>query len=91
MGEIHQRENQEKIEIKRARINYGDKVCYHCHKRGHIQYTCDKLKKELRSLKLLKEMKKPTIEVGDGKKLKGKKREAPFEKVRKTTTFKKGL
>ena len=30
------RNNGEKIEIKRARIGYGDKVCYHCHKRDHI-------------------------------------------------------
>ena len=43
--------------------------------RGHIQYTCNKLKKDLQSLKLLK---KPTREVGDGKKLKGKKSEVPF-------------
>ena len=35
-------------------------------------------------------MKKPTIEVGDREKLKGKKCEAPFGKVKKASTFKKG-
>ena len=89
MREIHQRER--KIGIKKARVEYGDRVCFHCHKRGHIQYTCNKLKKDLRSLDLLREMKKPTMEVGDGGKLKGKKRDVPLEKVRKETTFKKGV
>ena len=74
------RDNGEKIGIKRARIGYGDKVCYHYHKRGHIQYTCNKLKRDLRKLKLLKEMKKTTMEVGDADNLKGKKIEIPFEK-----------
>ena len=54
-------------------------MCYHCHKRGHIQHTCNKLKRDLRHLKLLKEMKKSTMEVGEDEKLKGK-REVPFEK-----------
>ena len=82
---------EKKIGIKKARVRYGDKVYYHCHKRGHIQYTCNKLKKDLRSLKLLKEIKKPTMEIGDGEKLKGKKSEAPFEKLRKATTLVKGV
>ena len=34
----------EKTWIKRGRIGYKDKVCYHCHKRGHILYTCNKWK-----------------------------------------------
>ena len=79
------------IGIKKARVEYGDRVCFHCHKKGHIQYTCNKLKKDLRSLKLLREMKKPTMEVGDGEKRKGKKREVLFEKVRKAITLKKGV
>ena len=40
-------------------------------------------------MKLLREMKKPTMEVGDGEQLKGKKRKVPFEKVKKETTLKK--
>ena len=81
---------ERKIRIKKARVEYGDRVCFRCNKRGYIQYTCNKLKKHLRSLKLLRQMKKPTMNVGDGEKLKGMKREAPFEKVRKVTTLKKG-
>ena len=82
---------ERKIEIMKARVEYGDRVCFHCHKIGHIHYTCKKLKKELRSLKLLREMKKPTMEVGDGEILKGKKWEVPFEKLRQATTMVKGL
>src|SRR5688572_5828803 len=77
--------------VKKERVDYGDRVCFHCHKRGHIQYTCNKLKKNLKSLKLLREMKKPTMEVGDGEKLKGKKRVLPLEKMKKATTLKKGV
>ena len=66
-------------------------MCYHFQKSGHIQYTCNKLKKDLRSLKLLKEMKKATMEVIDGEKLKGKKTEVPIEKVRKARILKKGV
>ena len=49
------------------------------------------MKKDLRSLKLLKEMKKATMEVIDGEKLKGKKTEVPIEKVRKARILKKGV
>ena len=40
-----------------------------------------------RPLKLIKEIKKPIIEVCDREKLKGTKREVSFEKVRKATTL----
>ena len=82
---------ERKIGIKKAWVEYGNRVCFHCHKRGHIQYTCNKLKKDLRSLKLLREMKKPTMKVGDGKKLKRKKMEVSFEKLREATTLVKGV
>ena len=82
---------KEKNGTKRARVGYGDMVCYHFQKSGHIQYTCNKLKKDLRSLKLLKEMKKATMEVSNRENLKGKKTEVPIEKVRKATTLKKGV
>ena len=36
--------------------------------------------RDLRTLKILKEIRKPTTEVGYDEKLKGKKRESPFEK-----------
>ena len=78
---------ERKIEMKKTRVEYGDRVYFHRHKRGHIQYTCNKLKKDLRSLKLLREMKKPTMEVGDQEKHKGNKREVPFEKLREATTL----
>ena len=42
-------------------------------------------------MKLLREMKKPTMEVGNGEKLKGKKRKVPFEKLREATTLVKGV
>ena len=44
------------------------------------------MKKDLQSLKLLKEMKKPTMEVDDCEKLKEKKREVPFEKMRRVSS-----
>ena len=82
---------ERKIGINKARFEYGGRVCFHCHKRDHIQYTCNKLKNDLRSLKLLREMKKPTMEVGDGEKLKWKKREVLLEKLREATTLVKGV
>ena len=30
---------ERKIGIKKARVEYGDRVCFHSHKRGRIQYT----------------------------------------------------
>ena len=30
---------EEKIRVKRARMRYRDRMCYHCHKRVYIQYT----------------------------------------------------
>ena len=70
---------REKTGMERAKIGYQDNVCYHCHKRCHIQYTYNKLKRDLQNLKLLKDMKKPITEVSDGEKLKGKKRLISFE------------
>ena len=52
-------------------MGYGAKVCNHCHKRGHIQYTCKKLKKDLQNLKLSM-VGNPTMEVENEEKLKEK-------------------
>ena len=35
------RYNREKTGIKRARIEYEDKVCFRFHNKDHIQYTCN--------------------------------------------------
>ena len=29
---------QSKIRIKKAGVKYGNRVCFHCQKRGHIHY-----------------------------------------------------
>ena len=62
---------EEKTRVKKVRARYGDKVFYHFHKRGYIQYTCIKLEKDCRNWKLLKDMKKSIMECGDKKKLQG--------------------
>ena len=31
------------IGINKVKVEYGDRACFHCHKRGYVQYTCNKL------------------------------------------------
>ena len=73
----HKRILERKSGLRGQELGMG--IRCHFHKRGHIQYTYNKLKRDLQNLKLLKEMKRPTTEVGDDEKLKRNRREIPFE------------
>ena len=81
---IYQKRVLERNQSQESMIGYRNKVCYHSN-RDHIQYTCNKLKKDLQKLKLLKKMKQPTMKVSDRDKLKGKNKEVTIVKDRRRT------